>query len=149
MGEGAVRSPPLFFHLPAPSSPCLSFPRCGEVWSSVPLLPGLQSNLLHFAQQNAGGLAQLVRALASHARSRQFESAISHFFRSAPEKEITDVKISPPLARTFHTLRSEMLSLKNPIRDGFITVPDGPGLGVELDEEAIARHLPAVKPMWI
>ena len=50
------------------------------------------------------------------------------------------------LALEYHSrnipLWSNMLSLKNPIRDGYITVPDGPGLGVELDEEAIAEHLP-------
>ena len=57
------------------------------------------------------------------------------------------------LALEYHSgnipLWSEMLSLKNPIRDGYITVPDGPGLGVELDEEAIAEHLPSDKPMWL
>ncbi len=32
-------------------------------------------------ENGTGGLAQLVRALASHARSRWFESSISHHFK--------------------------------------------------------------------
>jgi hypothetical protein len=29
------------------------------------------------------------------------------------------------------------------VRDGFIKVPDGPGLGIELDEAEVKRHLGA------
>jgi L-alanine-DL-glutamate epimerase-like enolase superfamily enzyme len=57
------------------------------------------------------------------------------------------------LALEYHShnipLWSNMLNLKEPIRDGYITVPGGPGLGIELDEEEIAAHLPADKPMWL
>ena len=57
------------------------------------------------------------------------------------------------LALEYHSgnipLWSTMLNLKNPIREGYIMVPDGPGLGVELDEDAIAEHLPPGKPMWL
>jgi len=45
-------------------------------------------------------------------------------------------------------LWGQMLSLKDPIQDGYIAVPDGPGLGVELDEEAITAELPAGTPLW-
>ena len=41
-----------------------------------------------------------------------------------------------------------MLDLKHPIQDGFIAVPDGPGLGIELDEDEIAAHLPNGTPLW-
>jgi L-alanine-DL-glutamate epimerase-like enolase superfamily enzyme len=56
------------------------------------------------------------------------------------------------LALEYHShnipLWSTMLDFKYPIQDGYITVPDGPGLGVALDENAIAEHLPADQPMW-
>ena len=56
------------------------------------------------------------------------------------------------LALEYHShnipLWSTMLDLKNPIQEGAIAVPGGPGLGVELDEEEIARHLPAGRAMW-
>ena len=56
------------------------------------------------------------------------------------------------LALEYHSrnipLWSEMLDLKHPIREGYITVPDGPGLGVELDEEAIARYVPGGIALW-
>jgi L-alanine-DL-glutamate epimerase-like enolase superfamily enzyme len=42
-----------------------------------------------------------------------------------------------------------MLDLKNPIREGYITVPDGPGLGIELDEDVLAEELPEASPLWI
>ena len=53
-----------------------------------------------------GGIAQLVRALASHARCRQFESDYSHFFKRSsrisgfsiftPSPEISRFLSSPP-----------------------------------------------------
>jgi len=56
------------------------------------------------------------------------------------------------LALEYHShnipLWSNMLNLKNPIQQGYITVPDSPGLGIELDEQVIAEHLPAGEPMW-
>lgn len=45
-------------------------------------------------------------------------------------------------------LWSTMLNFKDPIVDGYITVPDGPGLGVELDEEEILNHLPEGSVLW-
>ena len=41
-----------------------------------------------------------------------------------------------------------MLDIKNPIQQGYIAVPDGPGLGIDLDEEAIAAALPTGVPLW-
>ncbi len=56
------------------------------------------------------------------------------------------------LALEYHSgnipLWSAMLDYKNPIQDGYMTVPDGPGLGVELDEDVIARHVPDGAPLW-
>jgi len=56
------------------------------------------------------------------------------------------------LALEYHShnipLWSEMLTLKNPIQQGYIAVPEGPGLGIELDEEAIAAYLPEGASLW-
>ena len=56
------------------------------------------------------------------------------------------------LALEYHSsnipLWSTMLDMKDPIQEGYITVPDGPGLGVELDEDEIAKHLPDGAEMW-
>jgi L-alanine-DL-glutamate epimerase-like enolase superfamily enzyme len=56
------------------------------------------------------------------------------------------------LALEYHShnipLWSEMLNFKDPIREGYITIPDGPGLGVELDEQAIAKYLPGGHAVW-
>jgi L-alanine-DL-glutamate epimerase-like enolase superfamily enzyme len=57
------------------------------------------------------------------------------------------------LAFEYHSrnipLWSSMLDVKDPIRDGYITVPEGPGLGIELDEVAISTHLPEGAPLWL
>ena len=56
------------------------------------------------------------------------------------------------LAFEYHShnipLWSTMLDFKYPIWNGYITVPDGPGLGVDLDESTIAEHIPEGQPMW-
>lgn len=56
------------------------------------------------------------------------------------------------LALEYHShnipLWSRMLDWKDPIRDGYMAVPDGPGLGIELDEREIAAQIPAGLPLW-
>jgi L-alanine-DL-glutamate epimerase-like enolase superfamily enzyme len=56
------------------------------------------------------------------------------------------------LALEYHShnipLWSTMLDFKDPIQDGYLAVPDGPGLGIELDEAEIALHLPKGQEMW-
>ncbi|WP_102958107.1 mandelate racemase/muconate lactonizing enzyme family protein [Mangrovicella endophytica] len=37
-------------------------------------------------------------------------------------------------------LRTELLKTPIEVKDGFATVPDGPGLGIEINEEAVARY---------
>jgi len=34
------------------------------------------------------------------------------------------------------------------VRDGFVTVPSKPGLGLELNREAVQRHLAAGEKWW-
>lgn len=45
-------------------------------------------------------------------------------------------------------LWGQMLDIKEPIQQGYITVPDGPGLGIELDEAEISKALPEGTPLW-
>jgi len=45
-------------------------------------------------------------------------------------------------------LWAKMLSIKDPIQEGYIRVPDGPGLGVELDEEEVAAYVPEGEALW-
>jgi len=56
------------------------------------------------------------------------------------------------LALEYHShnipLWGTMLDIKDPIRQGYITVPDGPGLGIQLDEPEIAACLPEGTPLW-
>ena len=56
------------------------------------------------------------------------------------------------LALEYHShnipLWSRMLDLKDPIQNGYMNVPNGPGLGIELDEEEIAGCLPEGVPLW-
>lgn len=57
------------------------------------------------------------------------------------------------LALEYHShnipLWRRMLDFKEPIQGGYIAVPDGPGLGIELDEEEIASCLPEGAPLWM
>lgn len=57
------------------------------------------------------------------------------------------------LAFEYHSLNiplwSNMLDRKNPIQDGYMAAPDGPGLGTVLDEEAVLRELPDGSPLWL
>ena len=56
------------------------------------------------------------------------------------------------LALEYHShnipLWNNLLSIKNPIRKGYMSVPDGPGLGVDIDEKAVEEHLPEGVPLW-
>ena len=56
------------------------------------------------------------------------------------------------LALEYHShnipLWSRMLDFKEPIQGGYIAVPEGPGLGIELDEAKIASCLPEGTPLW-
>ena len=56
------------------------------------------------------------------------------------------------LALEYHShntpLWGRMLDLKDPIQNGYMAVPEGPGLGIELDENEIAAYLPEGAPLW-
>ena len=42
--------------------------------------------------------------------------------------------------------RAELLQPAEIVEDGFIEVPDGPGLGFELDTDVVAAHAPGETP---
>lgn len=56
------------------------------------------------------------------------------------------------LAFEYHShnipLWSQMLDFKDPIQDGHIAVPDGPGLGIELDEDVLLQELGEGAVLW-
>jgi galactonate dehydratase len=58
----------------------------------------------------------------------------SHFSASTPNLLIQEVEVDDV------PWRDRVLSEPLRIREGHLELPDGPGFGVELDEEEIARH---------
>lgn len=96
-----------------------------------------------------GGLTEAVRILqmaaqrqvpiAPHAWSGAVCLAASlHLAAVAPTFEIFEYD------RTPHPLREALTKEPFDYRDGTLAVPSGPGLGIELDDEALARYLVAV-----
>jgi L-alanine-DL-glutamate epimerase-like enolase superfamily enzyme len=65
-------------------------------------------------------------------------AAALHVFASTPNGRIFELKPDPS------PMQHELVRTPFAIEDGHLAVPDGPGLGIEVDEEAVARYgLPA------
>ena len=47
-----------------------------------------------------------------------------------------------------HSYEDDLIVEPHPVQRGFMKVPQGPGLGVELDEDAVARYRNAPAPEW-
>ncbi len=47
-----------------------------------------------------------------------------------------------------HTYEADMITEPHTIQRGFMKVPEGPGLGVELDEDAVQRYRSMLGPDW-
>ena len=47
-----------------------------------------------------------------------------------------------------HTLEDDLIASPHPIQRGLMQVPEGPGLGVELNEDAVARYRSAPAAEW-
>lgn len=47
-----------------------------------------------------------------------------------------------------HSYIDDLITIAHPIQRGFMKVPNGPGLGVELDETAIQRYRDTPAPQW-
>ena len=48
-----------------------------------------------------------------------------------------------------HTYEDDMILTPHTLQRGFMKVPEGPGLGVELDEDAVQRYLRTSDPEWL
>lgn len=104
------------------------------------------ADILIIKPQLAGGLRvgqQIIQAAAERGVHSVITSTIEagiglvaalHLAASSP-----DITFECGLA-TLHLLVDDLLVDDLPVRDGFITVPTGPGLGVALDWEALARY---------
>jgi D-galactarolactone cycloisomerase len=69
-------------------------------------------------------------------------AAALHFIAAQPGQPPSLQAEQPPLLeldRTENPIRDEILSTPLAIRQGFVDVPQGPGLGVEVDEAALER----------
>jgi L-alanine-DL-glutamate epimerase-like enolase superfamily enzyme len=58
----------------------------------------------------------------------------AHFCAAIPNFRIMEIDIDDV------PWKDELITVPPMIRDGFLVVPDGPGWGAELNEEAIAAH---------
>ncbi len=104
------------------------------------------ADILIIKPQLAGGLRvgqQIIQAAAERGVHSVITSTIEagiglvaalHLAASSP-----DITFECGLA-TLHLLVDDLLVDDLPVRDGFITVPTGPGLGVALDREALDRY---------
>ncbi|MFB0503669.1 MAG: mandelate racemase/muconate lactonizing enzyme family protein [Candidatus Bathyarchaeia archaeon] len=84
----------------------------------------------------AAGACCILGALGSE--SGVGSAALAHFAASSPYLE----SLSPYGAEILGPLWNEEDILKDPLKveDGYLELPSGPGLGVEIDQERIERH---------
>ena len=47
-----------------------------------------------------------------------------------------------------HSYEDDLIVDAHPLQRGFMQVPEGPGLGVELDEDAVTRYQSTPEPVW-
>ena len=105
-------------------------------------------DIIHPDPETAGGLRETKR-IADYASIRQIPTAIH--FAGSPVGCMASVHAVATI-KDFVAMENHAVDIpwwedlvkgisKPIIRDGFITVPDTPGLGVELDEEAVKEHL--------
>lgn len=70
-------------------------------------------------------------------------AAALHYIAALPAYPHTD-NIPKPVLLEYdlgsNPLRTELLNSEITVRDGFVQVPDGPGLGVEISQEALERY---------
>ncbi len=104
------------------------------------------ADILVIKPQLAGGLRvgqQIIQAATERGVRSVITSTIEagiglaaalHFAAASPA-----VTLECGLA-TLHLLIDDLLIDDLPVRDGFLTVPTGPGLGVALDREALDRY---------
>ena len=62
-------------------------------------------------------------------------AAALHFLNSIPNSFILEFVVEEETTLRYHITRQKFVA-----RDGFLPIPDAPGLGVDLDEEGVARY---------
>jgi L-alanine-DL-glutamate epimerase-like enolase superfamily enzyme len=86
----------------------------------------------------------LEASVIAHAAGRRtvahcFSSGVAlmaslHWMASRPDGDLVEYCLSPsPLMR-------DLVTTQPPLEDGFVRVPDGPGLGIELDWDLVAHY---------
>ena len=95
--------------------------------------------------KHAGGLTEC-RRIAALAETRQIP--VSPHSPAGPVSTVAGVQLAATISN-FLVLeyafgevdwREQLISPRESVEDGFLTVPDGPGLGIELNEAVIAAH---------
>ncbi len=149
--DGATVDEVIVAHFEPPSSPT------GELFYGAGMFRELMEkqacDLLEPDIPRSGGAIE-TRRIAELAQ--MYHMSIAPHYMASTISGIAAVHICSTipnfLALEYHShntpLWGRMLDLKDPIQNGYMTVPDGPGLGIELDEEEIAAYLPAGAPLW-
>jgi D-galactarolactone cycloisomerase len=102
---------------------------CGGFWQGRKIAELAHANHLRLSPHVWGGAIGLAAAL--------------HYIASLPAYPHSD-NIPRPVLLEYdlgaNPLRTELLRDPIVVKDGFVAVPEGPGLGIEIDEEALARY---------
>jgi muconate cycloisomerase len=69
-----------------------------------------------------------------------FESGLGHAAGAQLIAATANISLGCEFYQARHYLAEDLLRAPFPIEDGEVVVPTGPGLGVEVDEERLARH---------
>ena len=113
------------------------------------IAPFLHEGLLDVVQSDMGRCAGItgMRKIAALAESR-FATLAPHAGSLGPVAEFAALHVMAaiPNALILETMdpdwpgRAETVTARPELRDGWITVPDGPGLGVDIVEDFVAAH---------
>ena len=104
------------------------------------------ADILVIKPQLAGGLRiaqQMIRAASERGVGCVITSTIEAGLGLAAELHLAAVSPQVTLEcglATLPVLADDLLVEELPVRDGFLAVPTGPGLGVELDQQALDRY---------
>lgn len=102
---------------------------CGGFWQGRKIAELAYANHVRLSPHVWGGAIGLAAAL--------------HYIAALPVYPHTDNIPKPTLLEYdlgANPLRTELLTSEIVVRDGFVQVPDGPGLGVEISQEALERY---------
>jgi D-galactarolactone cycloisomerase len=102
---------------------------CGGFWQGRKIAELAHANHLRLSPHVWGGAVGLAAALHFIATLSAYPHA-----DNIPKPVLLEYDIGA------NALRTELLKRPIEVVDGMIAVPDGPGLGIEIDEDAVARY---------